>query len=369
MEDDDFARRVYCILGVPIDDIDMAGVVGAIHGAARSRRPLFLSTPNLNYLMLSQRDGDFRRSLVESDLCPADGMGVLMVCRLLGVPIKARVAGSDLPAALQASRGLASDGPLRVTLFGGAPGVGVLARKSLNGGNTASLLCVGAIDPGMIGEGELSSGAQVKAINATYGDFLIVALGAQKGQAWLMANRAKLSVPIVSHLGATLNFLAGTVRRAPAAVQKLGVEWLWRIMQEPRLISRYIADGAGLGWMLITRVLPLSFWLRRSRRDAFALGNGIWLDLATPQYCAVFLAGNLDDAHLAPVSKAFRDAAQTGRDVRLDFGRLQSFGLGFAGQILMLEKVLGPEKKLTIIEAAPSIRRALKWCGLSYLHA
>ncbi|MEP7173341.1 MAG: WecB/TagA/CpsF family glycosyltransferase, partial [Aestuariivirga sp.] len=152
MGDDDFARRVYCILGVPVDAIDMGGVVDRIHGAARSRRPLFLSTPNLNFLMLSQRDEAFRRSLLESDLCPADGMGVLLICRLLGVPIVARVAGSDLPVALQASRGLGSDGPLRVTLFGGAPGVGVLAREALNAGNTNSLLCVGAVDPGAIAD-------------------------------------------------------------------------------------------------------------------------------------------------------------------------------------------------------------------------
>ena len=77
MEDDDFARRVYCILGVPIDDIDVAGVVDRIHGAALTRKHLFLSTPNLNYLMLSQKDAEFRRSLLQSDLCPADGMGAV----------------------------------------------------------------------------------------------------------------------------------------------------------------------------------------------------------------------------------------------------------------------------------------------------
>jgi N-acetylglucosaminyldiphosphoundecaprenol N-acetyl-beta-D-mannosaminyltransferase len=368
MEDDDFARRVYCILGVPIDDIGMAGVVERIHNAARTRRPLFLSTPNLNYLMISQRDGEFRRSLLESDLCPADGMGVLLICRLLGVPIKGRVAGSDLPAALQASRALGVLGPLRVTLFGGGPGVGAMARKAINGGNTDSLLCVGAIDPGAIeGEG-ISNPVYVKTINATYADFLVVALGAQKGQAWLMANSAKLQVPVISHLGATLNFLAGNVRRAPATIQKLGLEWLWRILQEPKLASRYLSDGARLGWMLLTRILPLSLWLRRSRKNAGMPENGVWLEMGMPQYCRIILAGNLDDGRLAPLSRAFRDAARTGRDIRLDFGRLQSFGMGFAGQILMLEKATLRKQRLTIVGATPSVRRALAWCGLGYLH-
>ena len=94
------------MLGVPIDQITMPALISRIHQAASKREPLFLSTPNLNFLMLSQREPAFRRALLESDLCPADGMGVILICRLLGVPITARVAGSDLPAALQASRGL-----------------------------------------------------------------------------------------------------------------------------------------------------------------------------------------------------------------------------------------------------------------------
>ena len=100
MEDDDFARRVHCVLGIPIDEISMAGLVGYINRAASARKPMFISTPNLNYLMLSQRDPAFRRSLLESDICPVDGVGVLLICRILGIPITLRVTGSDLPAAL-----------------------------------------------------------------------------------------------------------------------------------------------------------------------------------------------------------------------------------------------------------------------------
>lgn len=367
MGDDDFARRVYCILGVPIDAIDMAGVVDRIERAALARHPLFLSTPNLNYLMLSVRDGAFRRSLVESDLCPADGIGVLLICRLLGVPIAARVAGSDLPAALQTSKGLGRNGPLRVTLLGGAPGVAEVARRALNGGDTDHLLCVAAIDPGPVTVDRNSDEALVKRVNGTAADFLIVALGAQKGQAWLAANRGALAVPVVSHLGATLNFLAGAVRRAPVAVQKLGLEWLWRILQEPKLASRYVSDGGRLLWLLLTRVIPLGFWLRGARKKTGTSGGSVWLDMGSPQYCVVFLAGSIEDQHLVPVSEAFRSAVESGRDVRLDFGRLNSFGMGLAGQILMLEKVLGGSQKLTIVGASKSVGRALKWCGLGHL--
>ncbi len=149
MEDDDFARKVFCVLGVPIDEISMAGLVGRIHQAASARQPLFISTPNLNYLMLSQRDPAFRRSLLESDICPADGVGVLLICRLLGIPITSRVAGSDLPAALQTIQTSAGSGPSHCA-HGWGPGSANGPAEAINAGDTDRLLCVAAIDPGVM---------------------------------------------------------------------------------------------------------------------------------------------------------------------------------------------------------------------------
>ena len=257
MEDDDFSRKVFCVLGVPVDDITMAGLVARTHQSASDRKPLFISTPNLNYLMLSQRHPEFRRSLLESDICPPDGIGVLLICRLLGIPITSRVAGSDLPAALRTIPSSAGRS-LRLALFGGEPGVGERAQAAINAGDTKRLECVAAIDPGAMTFDRLSDPVILQQVNNTRADFLLVALGAQKGQAWIMGNKEKLTVPVVSHLGATLNFLAGSVKRAPEGIRKLRLEWLWRIKEEPKLAPRYLADGARLVWMLFTRVLPLS---------------------------------------------------------------------------------------------------------------
>ena len=365
--EDDFSRSVYCVLGVPVDEITMPRLVARIHHAASKREPFFLSTPNLNYLMLSQRDPAFRQSLLESDVCPADGVGVLLICRLLGIPIASRVAGSDLPAALRTIQTSAGRG-LRLALLGGEPGVGERARVAINAGDTERLVCVAAIDPGLVTPEMLNDPSLAEQINATRADFLLVALGAQKGQAWLVANRQRLTVPVLSHLGATVNFLAGAVKRAPEGVRKLGLEWLWRIKEEPKLAPRYLADGLQLSWILLTRILPLGLWLRRGRAQDLDRGSGVWLDTDSPEWCIVTLAGNLDDAQLAPVVEAFRGAVQSGRDIRLDFGRLKSFGMAFAGQVLMLQKTLQRQSRsLSIVAAAPAVSRALKWCGLEYL--
>lgn len=368
MEDDDFARKVYCILGVPIDEIGMAGLVGRIHQAASARKPMFISTPNLNYLMLSQRDPAFRHSLLESDICPADGVGVLLICRLLGIPITSRVAGSDLPAALQAAQTAADNGPLRIAFFGGAPGVGEQARAAVNGGDTDRLVCVAAIDPGVMTAAKLNDAAILQQINATGADFLLVALGAQKGQAWLMGNRQKLTVPVVSHLGATLNFLAGTVRRAPAGLRRHGLEWLWRVVQEPYLAARYLSDGMRLLYLLSSRVAPLGLWLRWNKRGGGIRGLSVWLDSEQAGQIRVVIAGAVQDDQLEPVVTAFRHAAQTGHGIILDVRGLQFFGMGFAGQVLMLEKAaLRQNLPLAFVAASPSVARALKWCGLKHL--
>lgn len=347
----------------------MVGLVASIHQAASGREPLFISTPNLNFLMLSQRDPEFRRSLIESDICSADGVGVLLICKLLGIPITSRVAGSDLPAALQTSQTSAGAG-LRIALLGGEPGVAEGACKAINAGDRERLDCVAAIDPGVMTVENLSEPAIVERINATQAGFLLVALGAQKGQAWLLANRPKLTVPVVSHLGATLNFLAGTVRRAPAGLQRFGLEWLWRIDQEPRLATRYLTDGAHLLWLLVSRVVPLGLWLRWNEKGAKALGLSVRFDTEQGRTSRIVIGGTARDNQLDPVMEAFRQAAQAGLEITVDVKGLECFGTGFAGQLLMLEKAALRQKLLlTVAGATPSVARALRWSGLRHLRS
>jgi len=81
--------------------------------------------------------------------------------------------------------------------------------------------------------------------------------GRQKGQAWIEHNRTHITVPIISHLGAVINFVAGKLSRAPVWVQRTGLEWLWRIKEEPSLWRRYASDGLVLLKLLITRVVPM----------------------------------------------------------------------------------------------------------------
>ena len=87
---------------MPIDAIEMPAVMQSIEMAAANAAPFVISTPNINFLVNSQNDPEFRESLLLSDLCPADGMPIVWIARLMGIPIKHRIAGSDIFEALKA---------------------------------------------------------------------------------------------------------------------------------------------------------------------------------------------------------------------------------------------------------------------------
>src|SRR5260370_6547061 len=175
----DLAREVYCVLGMPIDVVEMPEVLRRLEAAAADTKAFVISTPNLNFLVKSQVDPEFRESLLLSDLCPTDGMPIVWIARLMGVPIKGRIAGSDIFEALKATHG--SGYPLKIFLFGGAEGVAAAACKALNL-EPSGLACVGSIYPGFGTVGEMSRDDIIDTINSSHADFLVAALGAKKGQ-------------------------------------------------------------------------------------------------------------------------------------------------------------------------------------------
>lgn len=256
----DFERRLVCILGLPFDAVDVAQAVQRIRDAAFSRSRCFVSTPNLNFAIAARADAAFRGSVLRSDLSLVDGMPLVWIARLLGLPVRERVSGADVFEALQAHAGP----PLTVYLFGGPPGAAAHACDAINrrGGGVR---CVGHDAAGFGPIESMSGDDQIVRINRSGAQFVVVSLGAAKGQAWIEHNAARLTAPVLSHLGAVVNFAAGTVARAPRWMQSLGLEWLWRIKEEPSLWRRYWRDGVALSRLLLTCVLPDALEARRRR--------------------------------------------------------------------------------------------------------
>lgn len=236
------AQRVR-LLGVEFDRLTLAQTVQRIREAAASGERLWLSTANVNWVVAAGRDAAFAATLRASELCVADGQPLVWLARWLGQPLPERVAGADLFEAL--ARSAPGRTPLRVYFFGGPPGAARRAARALNERGGA-LVCVGH-DAGGYGDvAALSDAATLERINAARPHLLVVALGAQKGQRWIAHNRERLQVPVVSHLGAVVNFAAGDLERAPRWMRRAGLEWAWRIKEEPALLGRYASDAWGL---------------------------------------------------------------------------------------------------------------------------
>jgi N-acetylglucosaminyldiphosphoundecaprenol N-acetyl-beta-D-mannosaminyltransferase len=233
-------RQQWFLLGLPFDAVTLDQACDRVYQAVDSRARCFISTPNLNFVINADKDPEFARSVWLSDLNLADGMPLIWAARWLKIPLPERVAGSTLFDALV--QRATAERPLKIFFFGGDPGVAEAAAGVLNS-QSGHAVCCGYLDPGRGSVESMSSDAIIEQINASQADFLVVSLGAKKGQAWILHNLDKLDVPVVSHLGAVVNFVAGRIKRAPVIWQKLGLEWLWRIVEEPHLWRRYLGDG------------------------------------------------------------------------------------------------------------------------------
>lgn len=359
----DFNRNVHCLLGLPFDAVGLDQASAQITLAAVNKTLCFFSTPNLNFLVATQTDVDFRQSVINSDLSVADGMPIVWMARLLGIPIRERVAGSDLFETIRYGTGE----KISVFFFGGPEGIAEAASRKINAEN-GRLRCVGYMSPGFGSVQEISTPETINQINQSGADLLVVSLGACKGQSWIEHNRSALKVPVVSHLGAVVNFVAGSVMRAPTWMQKTGLEWLWRVKAEPNLWKRYINDGMALVKLLFANVLPQVFYQWRLV-NTLKLAETESVSLTMSQnHTQIELRGNWTLANLEPVRRIFFQATAAGLDVRIDVSRVQMFDSAFLGLVLLLYgHQIRTNRLLTLQSVSGSQSRQIQRCGAGYL--
>jgi len=349
---------------LPIDAVEMPDVLLRIEAAAAGTAPLLLSTVNVNYLAFSETDPAFKDSILRSDLCVIDGMPVVWIARLMGLPIRRRIAGSDLFATLKSR---ASARNIKLFLLGGDAGVADAAARAINH-RTDSMQCVGSANPGFGSVEEMSRAEIIDQINASGANFLIIALGAQKGHHWLLRNHDRLRVPVRTHLGAVLNFEAGTVRRAPHRMAKLGLEWTWRIKEEPRLWRRYWRDGRVLLHLFLTRGLPVALDARLQRLR-FAQSQELRVHKAEAGTAVtVSLTGDAIAPYADAAISEFRAAVRSQKQLLVDLSATRRIDSRFFGLLLMVRKQLeGSGRHLVLTGISPRIARLFRRNGVAFL--
>ncbi len=255
-------RRLVVILGVPVDilttDEALDRIDEMVAAGRATGRVHQVATVNADFVVNALHDPELRRILQRADMTTADGMPIVWGGRLLGAPLPDRVTGVDLIPPLA---GRAAERGYSLFLLGARPGVAARAAEKLVARNP-SLRIAGVLSPPQSPLVEMDPGL-VAEINAARPDILLVAFGNPKQEKWIAMHAPALRVPVCIGVGGTLDFIAGETRRAPRWMRQRGLEWLFRLAQEPRrLWRRYAHDLASFGSHFA------GLWLAESRAHA-----------------------------------------------------------------------------------------------------
>lgn len=233
----------FSVLDVPVRSVDMSELL-------RSFDRGLLVFHNLDTINKTRSNPEFRQVCQEAELGVIDGQVLRMVITLFFARRAEKVSGSDFLPAFCVHH--ASDPDVSVFLLGAAPGVAEEARASLNL-RAGRQIVVTAHSPSFsLLDDEVETARVVEMVNSSGADTLFVGLGAPKQELWMQRNRHRMpGVRRLVAVGATLDFEAGRVKRAPAWVSRIGLEWAFRLAVEPRrLWRRYLVEGPAVLWAL-----------------------------------------------------------------------------------------------------------------------
>lgn len=217
------------ILGVPFDNMIMDEAVDCAMNCCAGRKAAYVVTPNPEIVMSARENRELLEAIRGADFVLPDGIGVIYGARILGTPLQERIPGIDFAVRLMERLSYARSG---VFLFGAKPGVAERAAENLKA-QFPGLVIAGTHDGYFTDDGPV-----IEAINAAEPELLLVCLGSPKQELWMARHAGKLNVGLMAGLGGSLDVFAGIVERAPERWQKLGLEWLYRLMKEPSRIGR-----------------------------------------------------------------------------------------------------------------------------------
>lgn len=227
-------------MNTEIDNLTMEEALAEIEKRIEERDNAYIVTPNVDHIVQLERDKELQKVYANASLILTDGKPLLWIAKYYGTPIKEKISGSDLfPLLCQ----LAAKKQYTMFFLGAAEGVAAKAAKNLTR-KYKGLNVVGTYSPPYgfeKSEKELSKIENM--IKSKKPDILIVGLGCPKQEKYMYYNYRRLQVPVSLGLGASFDFEAGNIKRAPKWMSQHGLEWLFRITQDPkRMIKRYIID-------------------------------------------------------------------------------------------------------------------------------
>ena len=223
------------IMGLQFDNITMVEAMDAAKALLQGEHAARVVTPNAEIAYEALHDENMRTLLNSAELMLPDGAGVVLASKILKTPLKQKVAGVDFADGLL---GVLETTGQSLYLLGSKPGIGELAAQKMTEKHPKLYIC-GRIAG--IADGYFQDEAPViDKINASGADVLFVCLGAPKQEQFMARHQKALHVKLMAGLGGTLDSFAGTVKRAPKWMIRLNLEWLYRLIKEPKRFKRML---------------------------------------------------------------------------------------------------------------------------------
>ncbi|HTL67389.1 MAG TPA: WecB/TagA/CpsF family glycosyltransferase [Lacunisphaera sp.] len=348
------ARAPVAILGVPLDPLTVDETLARIAAMVDTGRPHYVVTPNVDFLVQARSDAALRRILGEADLVLCDGQPLVWASRWLGNPLPERVAGADLAPRLLAQAERLGH---RVFLLGAAPeaNAAAVARLRLR---HPRLVIAGSFAPPFRPLAEMDHADIIRRVRAAQPHLLLVGFGCPKQEKWMAMHYRELGVPVCLGLGATIDFLAGRVRRAPGWMHRAGLEWTYRLWQEPRrLFRRYATDLRLFGFALFAQ------WWALGRRMGRA-GGSVRVIPSAGGVLRLRAAGALDRAAVEAATEAWRRIRAGWGDCELDLADVEVIdSTGAAALIVWRRELRRRGRRLTIVRARGRVGRQLATFG------
>lgn len=227
--------KIFKVLGIRVWGLDEDEIIGFVVKKIKSGQSAQITTVNNEFIVEAQRNKRFKEALNNSDLSIVDSTGLKWAIKYLYKEKIGRIPGVDLVLKLCE---ISSKRGYRIFLFGGAKGVGAMAKRNLAKSYPA-LRIVGIID-GINVDANKSDAEILKRINGANADIVFVALGAPKQDLWIANNISKLKPGIFIGVGGSLDYISGQISRAPKFLREIGLEWFYRLIVQPSRFGRII---------------------------------------------------------------------------------------------------------------------------------
>lgn len=347
------------MVGVPFANIATDETRELIAEMIASGQPHYAATANVDFVVQALGDVELRRILAEAHLVLCDGMPLVWASRFLGNSLPERVPGSGLVPMLLED---AEKHGWRVFFLGGSEAS--IAKAAANTrAKHPNLKLVGAYSPPFKPLLEMDHQEILERIRAARPDLLLVAFGCPKQEKWIHMHYREAGVPVCMGVGATIDFLAETFKRAPLWMQQTGTEWIFRMLQEPRRLARRY----GKDLVVFGRAILAQWWQTRSRRRAASPVPEEAREVPTAQ-AAVFRAPARLDATAAERSVPVWDQALEHRSLILDLSATtfaDSTGIGGLVRLRKRARELG--RSLALAAPGSQLKRALELMRLREL--